>query len=143
MEARQRINELIRILTKANYRYYVQDDPTMPDFEYDRLLRELEELEAADPALIRPDSPTQRVGGKPLEKFGKDHSVIIMADHGGHDRSHGSMMPEDMTIPLFFYGKEFAAGEIERPLSLLDIAPTIAKIMGIEPEKEWEGSAVI
>ena len=78
-----------------------------------------------------------------FDKFGDTHSIIIMADHGGHDRSHGSMMPEDMTIPLFFYGKEFAAGEIERPLSLLDIAPTIAKIMGIEPEKEWEGSAVI
>lgn len=80
MEARQRIDELIRILTEANYRYYVQDDPTMPDFEYDRLLRELEELEAADPALIRPDSPTQRVGGEALSKFEKvTHSVPLMS----------------------------------------------------------------
>jgi DNA ligase (NAD+) len=80
MEARQRIDELIRILTEANYRYYVQDDPTMPDFEYDRLLRELEELEAADPALIRPDSPTQRVGGEALSKFEKvTHPVPLMS----------------------------------------------------------------
>ena len=43
MEARQRIEELTQILTEANYLYYVQDNPTMPDFEYDRLLRELEE----------------------------------------------------------------------------------------------------
>ena len=80
MEARQRIDELIRILTEANYRYYVQDDPTMPDFEYDRLLRELEELETADPALIRPDSPTQRVGGEALSKFEKvTHPVPLMS----------------------------------------------------------------
>ena len=80
MEARQRIDELIRILTEANYRYYVQDDPTMPDFEYDRLLRELEDLEAAEPALVRPDSPTQRVGGEALSKFEKvTHPVPLMS----------------------------------------------------------------
>ena len=80
MEARQRIDELIRILTEANYRYYVQDDPTMPDFEYDRLLRELEELEAANPTLVRPDSPTQRVGGEALSKFEKvTHPVPLMS----------------------------------------------------------------
>ncbi|MBE6940730.1 MAG: NAD-dependent DNA ligase LigA [Ruminococcaceae bacterium] len=80
MEARQRIDELIRILTEANYRYYVQDDPTMPDFEYDRLLRELEELEAANPNLVRPESPTQRVGGEALSKFEKvTHPVPLMS----------------------------------------------------------------
>ncbi len=80
MDTRQRIDELIRILTEANYRYYVQDDPTMPDFEYDRLLRELEDLEAANPAFIRPDSPTQRVGGEALSKFEKvTHSVPLMS----------------------------------------------------------------
>ena len=78
-----------------------------------------------------------------IEKFGEDHSVIIMADHGGHDRSHGSTCPEDMTIPLFFYGKSFTPGVIARQLSLLDIAPTIAKLLEIEPEKEWEGNSII
>ena len=78
-----------------------------------------------------------------FDKFGEEYSIIIMADHGGHDRSHGSELPEDMIIPLFFYGKDFAAGEITRELSLLDIAPTIADIMGVAPEREWEGSSVV
>ena len=80
MEAKQRIEELTKILSEANYLYYVQDNPTMPDFEYDRLLRELEELEAANPVLVRPDSPTQRVGGEALSKFEKvTHPVPLMS----------------------------------------------------------------
>ena len=78
-----------------------------------------------------------------VEHFGDTYSIIIMSDHGGHNRSHGTTMPEDMTIPLFFYGKEFEAGCMDEQLSLLDIAPTIAKIMGIEPEHEWEGRSII
>ena len=66
-----------------------------------------------------------------------------MTDHGGHDRSHGSTLPEDMTIPLFFYGKDFPQGEIiEDDISLLEIAPTIAKILGLSYESEWEGNPV-
>ena len=80
MEAKERIKELVAILQEANYRYYVQDDPTMPDFEYDRLLRELEELEGKYPELILPDSPTQRVGGQALSKFEKvNHPVPLMS----------------------------------------------------------------
>jgi len=80
MEAKQRIDELTALLTEANYRYYVLDDPTMPDFEYDRLLRELETLEPANPQWIRPDSPTQRVGGMALSKFEKyTHPVALMS----------------------------------------------------------------
>ena len=69
MEARERVAELTKLLTEANYRYYVLDDPTMPDFEYDRLLRELEDLEKANPQLLQPDSPTQRVGGAAISAF--------------------------------------------------------------------------
>lgn len=80
MEVKKRIEELTKILTEANYRYYVMDDPTMLDFEYDRLLRELEDLEKANPDLIRPDSPTQRVGGEALSKFEKyTHPVPLMS----------------------------------------------------------------
>ncbi len=80
MEARQRIEQLVQILNDANYRYYVLDDPTMPDFEYDHLLRELEELEMQFPELARVDSPTQRVGGQALSKFEKvSHSVPLMS----------------------------------------------------------------
>ena len=77
-----------------------------------------------------------------IERFGEEYSVIIMADHGGHDRSHGTTMPEDMTVPFFFIGKEFEGGKEISGVSLLDIAPTIAKLMGLEPEAEWEGKAV-
>jgi predicted AlkP superfamily pyrophosphatase or phosphodiesterase len=78
-----------------------------------------------------------------IDTFGDEYSVIVMADHGGHDRSHGSTLPEDMIIPLFFYGSEFLGGKEVEGISLLDIAPTIAHLMGIEPEKEWEGHSVI
>jgi DNA ligase (NAD+) len=80
MEAKERILELTKLLNDANYRYYVLDDPTMPDFEYDRLLRELEELEAKHPDLAMPDSPTKRVGGEALSKFEKvAHPVPLMS----------------------------------------------------------------
>ncbi len=80
MNPKERAAELSRILTEANYRYYVLDDPKMADFEYDRLLRELEELEAAHPELCSPDSPTQRVGGAAISAFEKyTHPVPLMS----------------------------------------------------------------
>ncbi|MCP4043015.1 MAG: NAD-dependent DNA ligase LigA [Gammaproteobacteria bacterium] len=63
-----------------NNRYYVLDDPEIPDAEYDRLLRELEELEASYPELVAPDSPTQRVGAEPLTTFGEVvHEVPMLS----------------------------------------------------------------
>lgn len=80
MNPKDRILELSSKLTEANYRYYVLDDPTMPDFEYDHLLRELEELEAANPELASADSPTRRVGGEALSQFEKVvHPVPLMS----------------------------------------------------------------
>lgn len=80
MNPKDRILELSSQLTEANYRYYVLDDPTMPDFEYDHLLRELEELEAANPELAAADSPTKRVGGEALSQFEKVvHPVPLMS----------------------------------------------------------------
>ena len=80
MEAKERIAELSKILIEANYRYYVLDDPAMSDFEYDRLLRELEDLEKAHPELVNPDSPTQRVGGEAVSAFQKyEHPVPLMS----------------------------------------------------------------
>ena len=80
MDPKERIEELTGLLTEANYRYYVLDDPKMHDFEYDRLLRELEELEAAHPQLAKADSPTKRVGGQALSQFEKyNHPVPLMS----------------------------------------------------------------
>ena len=74
-----------------------------------------------------------------FDTFGDEYSIVIMADHGGHDRSHGSEMPEDMTIPFFIYGEGVPQGHQLPEHSLLDVAPTITKMMGILPDVEWEG----
>lgn len=80
MNPKERIAELTEILNQANYLYYVLDTPEMPDFEYDRLLRELEDLEKAHPELMQLDSPTQRVGGEALSGFEKVvHPVPLMS----------------------------------------------------------------
>ncbi len=77
---KERIKVLTNRLNEANYRYYVLDDPKMPDFEYDMLLRELENLEAEYPEYALPDSPTKRVGGEALSKFEKvSHPVPLMS----------------------------------------------------------------
>lgn len=77
---KDRITQLTKQLIEANYRYYVLDDPQMPDFEYDRLLRELEILEEQYPEYVQPDSPTKRVGGQALSKFEKvTHQVPLMS----------------------------------------------------------------
>ncbi|OED43111.1 DNA ligase (NAD(+)) LigA [Endozoicomonas sp. (ex Bugula neritina AB1)] len=70
-QVEQEILQLREQLEQHNYRYYVLDDPDIPDSEYDRLLQQLKHLEKEFPEFITPESPTQRVGGKPLESFGQ------------------------------------------------------------------------
>ena len=77
-----RIADLRRQLEDANYRYHVLDEPSIPDAEYDRLLRELEALEAAHPDLVTADSPTQRVGNAPAGKFAEVRHAIPMLSLG-------------------------------------------------------------
>lgn len=80
MNPKDRIEELTNLLTEAGYRYYVLDNPTLPDFEYDRLLRELEDLEKEYPEFASPSSPTRRVGGEALSQFEKVvHPVPLMS----------------------------------------------------------------
>ncbi len=69
MDYRKEIQELRKTLTENGYLYYVLDAPTMSDYEYDHLMRRLEELEAEHPEEVTPDSPTQRVGGEALTEF--------------------------------------------------------------------------
>jgi DNA ligase (NAD+) len=77
---RERVTQLREEINRHNYLYYVLDRPEIPDAEYDRLLRELETLEERHPELITPDSPTQRVGAKPLKKFGEvRHDVPMLS----------------------------------------------------------------
>ncbi len=69
MDELKEIKRLREELNQAGYEYYVLDNPTMSDYDYDHALRRLEELEAAHPEAVTPDSPTQRVGGQALESF--------------------------------------------------------------------------
>jgi len=78
MDINQEIERLRQELNRAGYEYYVLDNPTMSDYDYDHLLRRLEELEEANPELITPDSPTQRVGGKAVVGFAEvEHRVPL------------------------------------------------------------------
>ncbi|MFZ5994483.1 MAG: NAD-dependent DNA ligase LigA [Thermodesulfobacteriota bacterium] len=77
-EIEQSIKKLREDIHYHNYRYYVLDSPVISDAEYDRLMRELVELEEKYPHLITPDSPTQRVGAAPLEKFGTVRHALPM-----------------------------------------------------------------
>ncbi|MGV3488720.1 MAG: NAD-dependent DNA ligase LigA [Tuberibacillus sp.] len=67
----ERVQQLRKLLDQYSYEYYVLDNPSVPDSEYDRLIKELTEIEKEYPELITPDSPTQRVGGEPLKAFTK------------------------------------------------------------------------
>ena len=69
LDAAAEIDSLRLQIAHHDYRYFVLDDPVIPDAEYDRLMRRLRHLEAEHPQLITTDSPTQRVGGRPLDKF--------------------------------------------------------------------------
>lgn len=75
---KDRVLELTKILNEANYNYYVKDDPTITDQEYDKYLRELEELEEKYPEYSYDDSPTKRVGGEVIDSFNKVNHVIPM-----------------------------------------------------------------
>lgn len=78
MNPNEEIARLTKELDDHNYSYYVLDDPQIPDFEYDKMLRRLEELEAVHPELASPHSPTKRVGGQPLSQFEKvQHAVPL------------------------------------------------------------------
>lgn len=68
-----------------------------------------------------------------IEAAAGEYTVIVTADHGGHDRVHGTDMDEDMTIPMFICGPQFEAGAELSEASILDVAPTVADIMGIAP----------
>ena len=127
MNPKERIQELTAILTEANYRYYVLDDPQLADFEYDRMLRELEELENANPELALPDSPTQRVGGEALSKFEKyTHPVPLMS-------LQDVFSPEEL-------GEFLAKCKENDPKTLFSVEP---KIDGLSVALEYENGRFV
>lgn len=73
----------------------------------------------------------------------EDYTVMITADHGGHDRTHGTELPEDMTIPVILCGKDFAPGSKLEKASILDLAPTACALLGVQPNCDWEGKSLL
>jgi len=70
------------------------------------------------------------------------YTLIVTADHGGHERSHGSTMPEDMVIPILFCGPKFEKNRKLENVSIKDIAVTVAKLLEVPAVREWEGTAL-
>lgn len=73
----------------------------------------------------------------------EDTTILVHSDHGGHDYGHGMDIPDDMTIPWFISGPNIKQDyEVQSPVTLLNTAPTLARILGIEPVSTWEGQCV-
>ena len=112
MDAVQRIAALRREIERHNHAYYVLDAPTIPDTEYDRLFGELQALEATHPQLIRPDSPTQRVGGKPLAEFAPvRHRVPMLSIRSETDNEASGARAFDLRVR-----RELALNEADPPI---------------------------
>jgi len=121
----QRLAELRQALHHHAHLYYVLDAPCLPDAEYDRLFKELQALEAAHPALITPDSPTQRVGGRPLDKFAPVHHAVPML----------SIRTETDTTPA---GAENFDARIRRELGLTELDAPVPYVA----EPKFDGLAM-
>ena len=72
-----------------------------------------------------------------------DYTFIITADHGGHGRMHGTDMPEDMTTPIIFVGAEIDRVGILENANIKDIAPTVADLLGVPADPDWEGKSLL
>ena len=121
----QRADALRALLHHHAHRYYVLDDPELPDAEYDRLFRELQALEEEHPLLQSPDSPTQRVGGKVLDGFAKvRHKVPMLSIRTETD--------------IEATGAQNFDGRVRRELSLAEDAPAIEYVA----ELKFDGLAI-
>ncbi|WP_041194086.1 NAD-dependent DNA ligase LigA [Candidatus Symbiobacter mobilis] len=120
-----RIERLRAVLQDHAHRYYVLDDPIVPDAEYDRLYAELAALETAHPQWVSPDSPTQRIGGKPLEGFGQVRHRVPMR----------SIRTETDTTPM---GAAQFDLRIRKELGLSDADPPVVYMV----EPKFDGLAI-
>jgi DNA ligase (NAD+) len=93
----ERIDRLIRDINRHNYQYYMLDNPTISDYDFDQLLQELIDLEAAHPELRRPDSPTQRVGGEVTKRFETVEHLYPMQSLG-NTYSQGDLIEFDRRV---------------------------------------------
>ena len=80
---------------------------------------------------------------KVISALPDDYTFIITADHGGHNRMHGTELPEDMTTPIIVIGPQAEKIKSLEGASIKDIAPTITAMLGVEADPEWEGKSLI
>lgn len=119
------IAHLRQTLHRHAHRYYVQDAPTIPDAEYDRLFKQLQDLEAKHPDLITPDSPTRRVGGKVLDQFAQVRHAVPMLSIRTETDTEAS-------------GAENFDARIRRELGLTDADPAVEYVA----EPKFDGLAM-
>ena len=106
MDAEKRINELIDLINYHNEKYYNEDKPEIEDFEYDNLMKELIKLEEENPELKRIDSPSNRVGGKALDKFDQIvHKIPMLSLSNAY--SAGDLRDFDRRV------RESVSGQVE------------------------------
>lgn len=72
-----------------------------------------------------------------------DGNIVLLSDHGGHGKTHGTDLPEDMTIPFIAFGPGTVPGELPNPVRIFDTAPTVAKLLGIAPSPIWTGQSAV
>lgn len=81
--------------------------------------------------------------GRLTECFAGEYTIIVTADHGGHEWMHGTMEKEDMLIPLVCIGPEFQPGVKFKSAGICDIAPTITELMGVKAAEDWKGKSLL
>jgi phosphopentomutase len=92
------------------------------------------------PAYLRQVEHIDALLSRIVEGLPSDTTLLLMSDHGGHLRMHGTQDPADMTVPFMAYGPGVARGRaIDEPMSLLELAPTVAAMLGVGLEPAWEG----
>lgn len=95
------------------------------------------------PAYLRQVEHLDELLGQVVEALPGDTVLLVMSDHGGHLRMHGTEHPEDMTVPFMAWGPGVPRNHpIAQPISLLELAPTVAQLLGVAPEPVWEGRAL-
>lgn len=95
------------------------------------------------PQYLEQASHVDHAVGAILDSLGDDDSILLLSDHGGHDRIHGTTSPEDMTILWMLAGPAIRQNHrLDSPVTLLDTAPTLARIMNVAPHPHWEGACI-
>jgi len=81
--------------------------------------------------------------GRILDALGSGMTAVVTSDHGGHGRAHGADCDEDMLVPLILNGPAVPPGTtIEPPVSIIDVAPTVAEMLGVEMPAAWKGRSI-